>query len=214
VAIAPTGIAVAIETKTRTYDARHLDRVREQAGWLSRSRRRWVDVDWPDASLSLGVADLETGFRETDVLVVKRAQLADPWSGEGESGEDRAAWSAYGCVRFIGAPVEVDRGPVPHADVGGDRPPLEPLLVAEMSHLRRFVECRRRVSAVELVGGLEQREEFVDIERAAVSAALQRLAGSSAARNVAVDPAGILGLVEDLRERDERLVNRFVGQRP
>ncbi len=32
VAIAPTGIAVAIETKTRTYDHGHLARVREQAG--------------------------------------------------------------------------------------------------------------------------------------------------------------------------------------
>ena len=42
VAIAPTGIAVAIETKTRTYDHRHLARVREQAAWLSRRRRRWA----------------------------------------------------------------------------------------------------------------------------------------------------------------------------
>jgi Nuclease-related domain len=41
VAIAPTGVAVAVETKTRTYDARHLDRVHEQAAWLSRRRRRW-----------------------------------------------------------------------------------------------------------------------------------------------------------------------------
>ena len=41
VAIAPTGVAVAIETKTRTYDARHLARVHEQAVWLSRRRRRW-----------------------------------------------------------------------------------------------------------------------------------------------------------------------------
>src|ERR1700733_4627465 len=42
VAIAPTGIAVAIETKTRTYDGRHLARVREQTAWLSRRRRRWA----------------------------------------------------------------------------------------------------------------------------------------------------------------------------
>ena len=42
VAIAPTGIAVVIETKTRTYDGRHLVRVREQAAWLSRRRRRWA----------------------------------------------------------------------------------------------------------------------------------------------------------------------------
>ena len=42
VASSPTGIAVAIETKTRTYDSRHLARVREQAAWLSRRRRRWA----------------------------------------------------------------------------------------------------------------------------------------------------------------------------
>ena len=41
VAIAPTGVAVAIETKTRTYDERHLVRVHDQAAWLSRRRRRW-----------------------------------------------------------------------------------------------------------------------------------------------------------------------------
>jgi hypothetical protein len=42
VAISPTGVAVAIETKTRTYDGRHLARVREQAAWLSRRGRRWA----------------------------------------------------------------------------------------------------------------------------------------------------------------------------
>jgi hypothetical protein len=42
VAISPTGIAVAIETKTRAYDRRPLDRVRDQAAWLSRRRRRWA----------------------------------------------------------------------------------------------------------------------------------------------------------------------------
>jgi Nuclease-related domain len=41
VAIAPTGVALAIETKTRSYDASHLARVYEQAAWLSRRRRRW-----------------------------------------------------------------------------------------------------------------------------------------------------------------------------
>jgi Nuclease-related domain len=41
VAIAPSGVAVAIETKTRTYDMHHLARVHEQAAWLSRRRRRW-----------------------------------------------------------------------------------------------------------------------------------------------------------------------------
>jgi len=42
VAIAPTGVAVAIETKTRSYDRRQLARVHEQAAWLSRRRRRWA----------------------------------------------------------------------------------------------------------------------------------------------------------------------------
>ena len=41
VAIAPTGVAVAIETKARSYDGHHLARVHEQAAWLSRHRRRW-----------------------------------------------------------------------------------------------------------------------------------------------------------------------------
>ena len=40
-AIAPTGPGFAIETKTRTYEDWHLVRVREQAAWLSRRRRRW-----------------------------------------------------------------------------------------------------------------------------------------------------------------------------
>ena len=41
VAIAPSGVAVAIEIKTRTYDVRHLARVHEQAVWLSRRRGGW-----------------------------------------------------------------------------------------------------------------------------------------------------------------------------
>jgi Nuclease-related domain len=40
-AIAPTGIGFAIETKTRTFDARHLANTRELAAWLYRRRRRW-----------------------------------------------------------------------------------------------------------------------------------------------------------------------------
>ena len=40
-AIAPTGVGFVVETKTRAYDDRHLARVRKQAAWLSRQRRRW-----------------------------------------------------------------------------------------------------------------------------------------------------------------------------
>jgi hypothetical protein len=42
VAIAPSGVAVAIETKTRTYDARHLDRVHEQAAWVVAASAKMV----------------------------------------------------------------------------------------------------------------------------------------------------------------------------
>lgn len=41
VAIAPTGVGFAIETKTRMFDARHLAHARQTAAWLYRRRRRW-----------------------------------------------------------------------------------------------------------------------------------------------------------------------------
>jgi hypothetical protein len=41
VAIAPSGVGFAIETKTRTFDARHLAHARQTAAWLYRRRRRW-----------------------------------------------------------------------------------------------------------------------------------------------------------------------------
>ena len=44
VAIAPEGVAFAIETKTRTYADQHLRVVRDQAAWLWRRRRRWCRI--------------------------------------------------------------------------------------------------------------------------------------------------------------------------
>ncbi|MGN6169567.1 MAG: nuclease-related domain-containing protein [Solirubrobacteraceae bacterium] len=41
VAIAPGGVAFAIEVKTSRYEDRHLVMVREQTAWLWRFRRRW-----------------------------------------------------------------------------------------------------------------------------------------------------------------------------
>ena len=41
VAIAPTGVAYAIEVKTRTFGARHLAHAQEAAAWPYRHRRRW-----------------------------------------------------------------------------------------------------------------------------------------------------------------------------
>ena len=40
-AIAPTGVGFVIETKTRTFDERHLAHARDTAVWLRRRRRRW-----------------------------------------------------------------------------------------------------------------------------------------------------------------------------
>jgi hypothetical protein len=68
VAIAPGGIAFAIETKTRMYDDRHLAVVREQAAWLWRRRRRWC----PRGALPVlcVVRDRGAQRRERGVLVV------------------------------------------------------------------------------------------------------------------------------------------------
>ncbi|MGH2866604.1 MAG: nuclease-related domain-containing protein [Solirubrobacteraceae bacterium] len=68
VAIAPTGVAVAIETKTRSYDVRHLARVHEQAVWLSRRRRRWCRHGAPAVLRLVRVRGVQRV--EDDVLVV------------------------------------------------------------------------------------------------------------------------------------------------
>jgi hypothetical protein len=41
VAVAPSGLGFAIETKTRAFNIQHLERTRATAGWLARRRRRW-----------------------------------------------------------------------------------------------------------------------------------------------------------------------------
>jgi hypothetical protein len=74
VAIAPTGIAIAIETKTRAYDGGHLARVREQAVWLSRRRRRWAPGSAVGVICLVRACGLERV--EHDVLVVSIDRLA------------------------------------------------------------------------------------------------------------------------------------------
>jgi Nuclease-related domain len=67
VAIAPTGVAFAIETKTRAYQPSHLVKVNEQAGWLARHRRRWC----PHGALPvLCVTRGRVDHVEHDVIVV------------------------------------------------------------------------------------------------------------------------------------------------
>lgn len=74
VAIAPTGLAFAIETKTKTLEDRHVARVLEQAEWLSRRRRRLCRLGaLPVVCLARcrGVEHVEAG-----VLVVSIERLA------------------------------------------------------------------------------------------------------------------------------------------
>ena len=73
VAIAPSGIAIAIETKTRTYDQRHLARVRGQVAWLSRRRRMWTR----NGALAVMCLARARGVEraEDDVLVVSIDRL-------------------------------------------------------------------------------------------------------------------------------------------
>ena len=74
VAIAPTGIAFAIETKTRSHTPEHLARVASMADWLYARRRRWC----PNGALPvLCVADARylVDHVENGVLVVSRGRL-------------------------------------------------------------------------------------------------------------------------------------------
>ena len=73
VAIAPTGIAFAIETKTRTFDVHHVAGVREMAAWLYRRRRRWC----PRGALPVLCVVRARGFErvENGVLIVSLDRL-------------------------------------------------------------------------------------------------------------------------------------------
>ncbi|HXO09816.1 MAG TPA: nuclease-related domain-containing protein [Solirubrobacteraceae bacterium] len=74
-AIAPSGIAFAIETKTRTFDGRHVARVQGMANWLQARRRRWC----PHGALAvLCVVHARRLERvEAGVLIVSLDQLVE-----------------------------------------------------------------------------------------------------------------------------------------
>lgn len=73
VAIAPSGIAFAIETKTRTFDDQHLDRVHEMALWLHARRRRWCPAGALPVLCVVHASRLERF--EADVLIVSLDRL-------------------------------------------------------------------------------------------------------------------------------------------
>jgi hypothetical protein len=92
VAIAPSGIGVVIETKTRTYDRNHLARAREQEAWLLRRRRRWCR----SGTLAvLCVASLRGVERvEDEVLVVSLDRLLPVLRAAATTGNQRAVGGA------------------------------------------------------------------------------------------------------------------------
>jgi Nuclease-related domain len=96
VAIAPSGLGFAIETKTRTYDQRQLGRVVEQARWLGRRRRRWCRR----GALAVLCVVRATGVEryERGVLVVSIDRLVPVlWevaNGAGAQSGRAATWTA------------------------------------------------------------------------------------------------------------------------
>ncbi len=73
VAIAPTGIASVIETKTRTFQCSHLAKTREMAAWLCRHRWRWCRAGALAVLCVVGARSLERV--EDDVLIVSLDRL-------------------------------------------------------------------------------------------------------------------------------------------
>ena len=73
IAIAPTGLAFAIETKTRTFRSEHLANTREMAAWLCRHRRRWCRAGALAVLCVVGARSLERV--EDDVLIVSLDRL-------------------------------------------------------------------------------------------------------------------------------------------
>jgi hypothetical protein len=73
VVIAPTGIAFAIETKTRTFDDQHLARVHDTAIWLMARRRRWCPAGALSVLCVVHASRLERV--QADVLIVSLDRL-------------------------------------------------------------------------------------------------------------------------------------------
>jgi hypothetical protein len=76
VAVAPGGIAIAIETKTRSYDPRDLAGVREQVAWLSRRRRGWARCGALGVLCPVGARGLERVEDDGVVVLIDRLTRA------------------------------------------------------------------------------------------------------------------------------------------
>lgn len=95
VAIAPTGIAFAIETKTKTYTPAHLARVRGMAGWLFSRRRKWCRAGTVPVLCVVRGRHLER--IEDEVLVVSLDRLLGALrSASGTVQQDGMPWRRAG----------------------------------------------------------------------------------------------------------------------
>jgi Nuclease-related domain len=92
VAIAPSGIGIVIETKTRADDRNHLARVREQEAWLLRRRRRWCRAGALAVLCVAGVRGVERV--EDEVLVVSLDRLVSVLRAAATMGNQRAVGGA------------------------------------------------------------------------------------------------------------------------
>jgi len=92
VAIAPSGVGIVIETKTRTYDGNHLARAPEQEAWLLRRRRRWCRAGALAVLCVAGVRGVERV--EDEVLVVSLDRLVSVLRAAAAMGQGGAVGGA------------------------------------------------------------------------------------------------------------------------
>jgi Nuclease-related domain len=101
VAVAPSGVGFTIEAKTRSYDENHLARVREQAAWLARRRRRWCRHG--AIAVLCVVRGSGTERVERDVIVVSIDRLV-PTLAAIANGHEARVRSASSRPRGLGGP--------------------------------------------------------------------------------------------------------------
>ena len=155
IATAPTGLAFAIETKTRTFRSEHLANTREMAAWLCRHRRRWCRAGALAVLCVVGARSLERV--EDDVLIVSVDRLLP--------------------ALRVRAGTTPRRGSSPHRNHTADRRPLAPK-GRPVAHRRRAVGA---LAATELRSPQSGSSRF-PIVRSSVGPGIACVADGSRAR--------------------------------
>jgi hypothetical protein len=138
IAIAPTGLAFAIETKTRTFRSEHLANTREMAAWLCRHRRRWCRAGALAVLCVVGARSLERV--EDDVLVVSLDRLLTALRVRAGTTPRPKIPRRTGITLLIGAPwrPRVDQSPTDEERSGRSRPPSSDRRKADRLVFRSF----------------------------------------------------------------------------